>query len=287
MKKTILKVGLGLLISGIFLFGCGEDDAIDVVTGEGVFTTPSGSAIIEGELFLPDGNGPFPSMIIVGGSGNELRSEFEPFAEQLNQNGYALYIFDKRGIGGSTGSYPVEEQPTQRVFLNARADDVLGIIDLLKTHEQIDNNRIGLFGSSQGAWVNALVHDHSADLSYMVMASGGVASTGLEMFYCDLTDDPAVTIAEATTQLANYNGPVGFDPLSIIQNMTLPVLWIYGDQDRSHPWAYDTAALNNMDKANFTVQVFQGMDHELIDVATGVNPVNLFPSLGAWVTQNN
>lgn len=284
MLKQVYHFLLLTLI--IVCFSC-ENSNSDSLSRDGVFTTPSGTSTIEGELFLPAGEGPFPLMIIVPGSGNEPRQEFEFFAPMLNQNGYALYIYDKRGVGGSTGSYPPDELESQLEFLTARAQDVLGILDLMKTHSKIDTNRMGLFGSSQGAWVNSVVHNMSSDLAYIAMASGGVASTGLERFYDGLTDDPNLSIDDAISQLPNYNGLTGFDPISIITGMELPVLWIYGDQDRSHPARYDIQVLGNLNKSNFTVQIFQDTDHDLLNVNTGQLNTTIFQSLGQWLTTNN
>ena len=269
------------------LNSCSNDDSPNPISGEGVFQTTSGTATIEGELFLPAGDGPFPTLIIIVGSGNEPRQELEPFAEILNQNGYAAYIYDKRGIGGSTGSYPTETPTTQTEFLTARAQDVVGIIDLLKIHLQIDRNRIGVMGSSQGAWVNSIVHSMSTDLSYIIMSSGGVASTGIEGFYCSLTDDPSISIDDAINQLSDYDGPLGFDPINIITGMPLPVLWIYGNEDRSHPVRYDVDVLTSLDKNNFTVFLYPNADHDLNDLTTGQWPTDLIPNLGMWLEENN
>ncbi len=281
------KYLLWTLILSLSLLGlsCSSDETT-VISGEGVFTTNAGNAVIEGELFLPTGNGPFPTMIIVPGSGDETRDELASFATILNQNNYALYIYDKRGIGGSTGSYPAESLENTD-FIDARAEDVIGIIEFLKTHSDLDPSRIGLYGSSQGAWVNSSVFEKSSDLAYIVMVSGGVASIRLEGFYCSLTEDPSVSIDEAIDQLSNYNGLAGFDPLPIVTSMNLPVLWIYGFEDRSHPARYDIQILEDLNKPNFTTHIYQNADHEIVDLTTGQSPPDLFPNLGAWLVANN
>ena len=287
MNKAQFKC---LLIYGLTLFffaNCSNSDNSENIMGSGVFYTPSGSATIEGELFLPSGQGPFPTMILIPGSGNEPREGLEVVVNLLLPNGYAVYIYDKRGIGGSTGAYPQESPENMENFLNARAQDVLGILELLKRHSELDKNRIGLFGSSQGAWVNSLVYREHSSLSYIINASGGVASTGIESFYCSLTDDPNVTIAEATDQLYSYTGPLGFDPISIIRSMSIPVLWIYGNEDRSHPSRYDVAVLNNLQMTNFEVQLYQNVNHELVDLNTMQSPIDLYENIGAWLETNN
>ena len=274
-----------LFILSLALFSCSEEDPNEEsIAGPGVFYTSSGSATIEGELFLPVGSGPFPVMIIVPGSGNEPRTDLEQVVDIILPNGYAVYLYDKRGVGGSTGSYTVETPETVEQFLTDRSQDVLGIIDLMMTHEDIDTQSIGLFGSSQGAWVNSLVYEQSpSSLKYIVMASGGVASTGIEGYYCSLTDDPNVTIEEATSLLASYQGNSGFDPIDIIEGMSIPVLWIYGNDDRSHPARYDVDVLNGLSKPNFTIHLYQDVNHELVHVDSQLPPLDLYDNIGDWL----
>ncbi len=283
MRSKILKV----LFLSLILNSCSSDDSKVIPTGEGVFTTLSGTATIEGELFLPEGGGKFPLMILVPGSGNDPRpTTVDANIEVIIDNGYGVYVYDKRGIGGSTGSYPVETPTTETEFLTARAQDVLGILDLLITHTQIDPNRIGVFGSSQGAWVNSIVHSMSTDLSYIIMSSGGVASTGLSNYYNSLTDN-GLSIEDAMNQLTDFDDTIGFDPIDIINTMSLPVLWIFGNEDRSHPVRYDVEVLANLNKSNFTVQLYQNAGHDLIDFTTGQQPPDLVSSLGIWLDENN
>ncbi len=278
------------IFSLFFLISCKTDDAT-IVDGEGIFLTASGTATIEGELFLPDGEGPFPSMIVVPGSGNESRSqsaeEIEANVAVLNGSGYAVYVYDKRGVGNSTGSYPTETPTTVTEFLSARADDVLGIIDLLVQHVRIDNDRIGLLGSSQGAWVNSLVFSENNNLAYIIMTSGGVTPTGKENLYCSLTDDPEVTIEEALAQLENFDGEIGFDPLPIIETIDIPVLWMYGLEDRSYPARYAIAVLEELNYPNFTIIALENADHELLDVDTGEQPDEVIDGIGSWLETNN
>lgn len=280
---------LNILFLSLLLNSCSNDDATMAPKGEGIFTTLSGTATIEGELFLPEGEGTFPLMIIVPGSGNEPRpSESDPNVNLIVDLGYGVYVYDKRGIGGSTGSYPVETPTTVNEFLTARADDVLGIINLLKTHAQIDPSRIGVFGSSQGAWVNSIVYSKSTDLSYILMSSGGVASVGLSNFYDNLTEnDPNLSIEDAMNEFPNFNGPVGFDPIDIINTMSIPVLWLFGNEDRSHPTRYDAEILADLNKSNFTVQLFPNANHDLIDLVTGQQPPDLLLSVTTWLNDIN
>ncbi len=279
MKHLKLLLPLVLLL----LAAC-NDDASDLISGAGVFTTVSGEASIEGELFLPDGQGPFPVLIIVPGSGTDTRESVEPFVPVFNSMGYALYTYDKRGLGGSTGTYPVETIKNPFDFLAARAEDVIGIVELLKEHIDIRSDKITLFGSSQGTWVNCLVYEQMrTELASMVLTSGGAVSTGVEHYYEEILENNNYSVEEANQMMQQYDGEPGFDPAPILRETTVPILFIYGGKDVSHPTQYDQQLVEDMRKSNFVIHFYENADHELVDVTTGSTPSDLFINLESWL----
>src|SRR5262249_55951341 len=67
---------------------------------------------LAGTLTLPRGNGPFPSAVLITGSGPEDRDEavfghrpFRVLADHLTRHGIAVLRLDDRGVGGSTGKF--------------------------------------------------------------------------------------------------------------------------------------------------------------------------------------
>lgn len=280
--KTTLFSALLLLTSG-----CSNNSEVDTsLSGSGVFTSTLSNATIEGTLFLPQGNGPFPVVIIVPGSGSELREESAPFAELFNPQGHAVYTYDKRGIGGSTGTYPVETSTTQNEFLEARAEDVLGIIETLKKHRDIDPNKIGLMSASQGTWVAALVYQETQNLSQLIMASGGAVPTSYEFFYDTLLlNNPTLTVKEGHDRLAQFQGDPGFDPQDIFRSMDIPVLFVLGALDRSHPTLWEKDFIAALDKPNFTIHCYPDLGHELTDMDTGLVPQELLTNIIDWLEQ--
>ena len=94
-------------------------------------TIPSGSLSIAGELILPDGEGPFPAVVQIGGAPptpkEHIAARAHAFA--LATHGIATLTYDSRGTGGSDGVYFagdyrafVEDVHAALEFLNARAD---------------------------------------------------------------------------------------------------------------------------------------------------------------------
>jgi hypothetical protein len=115
-------------------------------------TFPCGDLQLEGELQLPEGNGPFPVVTVChphplyGGDMDNNVVMAVYFA--LVKSSIAALRFNFRGVGNSSGSYGegVGEQ-----------DDLQAALDFLSILKEIDSSRIGLAGYSFGGMVAAHV----------------------------------------------------------------------------------------------------------------------------------
>lgn len=65
----------------------------------------SGEVSIAGSLLLPAAAGPHPAIVMIHGSGAVTRDALRPFADHFARNGVAVLITDKRGTGQSTGRW--------------------------------------------------------------------------------------------------------------------------------------------------------------------------------------
>lgn len=224
------------------------------IDGDGLLLTESNGFQIEGTLFLPGDEGPLSNHYYCSLFWYWRTYGLEQFALFLNPEGFAVYTYDKRGIGGSTGNYPIETLENPFDFLEARGEDVLHIIDLLKNHKSVDESRIGLLGSSQGTWVNAMVYEQAEkSIAFMAMTSGGLASTRIENLFDNLTDDPELSIASATERLFEYEGVLGYDPSEVLKDISFPVAFVLGGMDRSHPTLYELELIEQSNNSHFSL----------------------------------
>lgn len=109
---------------------------------------PGQGLTLEGILYVPEGNGSFPGVVVChphsryGGSmeNNVVNS----LCEGLAQKSIAALKFNFRGVGNSQGS-PGDGQ--------GEKSDVISAVSYLSESELIDKSRIGLVGYSAGsAW---------------------------------------------------------------------------------------------------------------------------------------
>ena len=142
---------------------------------EVIYKNKNANVILSGTLTTPQDQGTFPAVILIAGSGPHKRDAekygnkmFLVLADHLTRKGIAVLRFDKRGCGKSTGNFKTS---TIMDFAN----DVEAGIKYLKSREDIDPNKIGLIGHSEGGMVASILAAKSKDLAFVVM----LASTGV------------------------------------------------------------------------------------------------------------
>lgn len=136
-----------------------------------------GDIKISGTLTLPDRENHYPAIILIsGGYANNRDAEimnFKPFkilAEEFTSIGYAVFRFDDRSIGKSTGEHPWQYTAFEL------AEDVIKAVDELKKHPNIDSTKIGLCGHSFGAIISPYVKNKSPEVSFVISIAGYAAT---------------------------------------------------------------------------------------------------------------
>lgn len=140
---------------------------------EVTYQNPRDGTTLAGTLTIPDnGRLRHPSVILITGSGPQDRDEtvfgHKPFAvlsHHLTLAGIAVLRVDDRGMGASTGS-------TMDATSEDFAGDVLAGVEFLGDQKEIDPQRVGLVGHSEGALVAALAAAQSDRIACIVMLGG-------------------------------------------------------------------------------------------------------------------
>lgn len=139
---------------------------------EVVFENIPAGIQLAGTLTIPEGTGPFPVLVTISGSGSQDRNstffEHKPFwviADYLARLGMALLRYDDRGVGGSTNS--ATEATTADL-----AGDVQAAVSFLMDHPDIDPNRIGLIGHSEGGIIAPMVATEIENIALIVLLAG-------------------------------------------------------------------------------------------------------------------
>lgn len=225
----------------------------------------SGDIEVEGTLRLPEGDGPFPAVVIVHGSAPFKRGFYSQWADSLVNRGVAVLVPDKRGVGGSGGEFETKNNAA-RSYLKLLASDIVSGVKYLHARPEIDPAKIGLVGISQGGWVGPLAASQDSSIAFLVLLSGPATSTGEENTWSRLRGDhdgPALVSFAAANDSLVRTPPRGFDPRPVIGALRVPSLWLFGELDNSVPSAKSIAVLDSLKGAGAPVEsrVFPSADH--------------------------
>ncbi|MGE5072147.1 MAG: alpha/beta hydrolase family protein [Anaerolineae bacterium] len=153
-------------------------------------TFKSGNLTLEGFLYKPAGDGPFPAL--VWNHGREAHpdegSEFDSIAAAFVPEGYVVFAPVRRGQGGSDGESIEDEIKEERerngdaaaqvlfakLMATEQLDDQLAGLAYLESQPFVDRDRIGVMGCADGG-VQAIL-GAAADHSYKAAVAISPAS---------------------------------------------------------------------------------------------------------------
>jgi len=194
-------------------------------TIDATFDNPEAEGVtLAGTLTLPDagvfGDGPFPAVVFVTGSGPQDRDEtivghkpFAVIADHLARRGVAAFRFDDRGVAESTGDF--ENADTEDFASDARA-----AVNFAAKHERIDPSRVGLIGHSEGGLVAPIAAIAEPNIAFIILLAG----TGVD------GGEILISQQEAATRGLGAPAPA---VNAVVENMALMVDAIRAGDDES------------------------------------------------------
>jgi pimeloyl-ACP methyl ester carboxylesterase len=123
-------------------------------------------------LTVPAGQGPFPAVVLLTGSGPQDRDEsllgHRPFlvlADHLTRHGIVVLRADDRGVGKSGGNF---DTATTADF----ATDAEAGVAYLQTRPEVNPKKIGLVGHSEGGIIAPMVAARNPGVAFIVLMAG-------------------------------------------------------------------------------------------------------------------
>lgn len=175
----------------------------------------------------PKGIGPFPTLVMITGSGQQDRDEtifghkpFAVIADHLTKNGYAVLRVDDRGRGKSKGDL---KNATSLDF----ADDVISSIQYLQTRKEVNRNKIGVIGHSEGGFIAPMVYAKYKALAFIISLAG----TGIP--------GGDILLMQQTTPLKGKVTEAAYDAWYELSQRTLGII-------KDQPSAPDSIILNQV-----------------------------------------
>lgn len=169
----------------------------------------AGNIKLAGTLTIPKDIKNPPVVILVAGSGTQNRNSkafdhelFLILSDYLSRRGIAVLRYDKRGIGESQGDY---KNATSYDF----SLDTEAAIEFLKSRNDININKLGLIGHSEGGMIVPMVAARNTYVKYIVIMAGpGVSLDKLMLNQIDNLSQESNDSPESKKEFLGLNAEV-------------------------------------------------------------------------------
>jgi pimeloyl-ACP methyl ester carboxylesterase len=209
-RTKSMKLSLGLLLLGILTLFClstsifkQQDPAyaqsdIQTIKYRNLVIDLGNGVKTNAQLTLPAiGNGPFPGILLVPGSGATDMNEhvgknaapFLQISQYLSERGFAVLKYDKRGIG-ENGTVLDKNVWGNTTFTNLKQDAEKALAVLIKQPE-VDQSKITILGHSEGTVIvpRIAIEDNATKIKNIVLM-GAVAQNFLNIEYYQSIPEP-------------------------------------------------------------------------------------------------
>jgi dienelactone hydrolase len=210
---------------------------------------------LPGTLTLPNGNGPFPAVVLVHGSGPSDRDEtvggtkvFRDLAEGLASRGIAVLRYDKR-----TYVYAPKIKGMRDFTINEETvDDAVQAAAFLKKQPEVNPQKVFLLGHSLGGYMAPRIADEEKFAGLIFLAANARPLEDLMVDQAEYLKMPASDIAGIKAQAkrikalepGDADAPrllqippsywldlKDYDPVAAAKKAAVPMLFLQGDRD--------------------------------------------------------
>lgn len=212
---------------------------------------------IYGKLFLPQGEPPFPLVILAHGFNGNF-DKVEPYARAFAENGIAACEFDF--IGGGEGSR--SEGSIRNMSVLTEAADLNAVIDSLKQRKEFDPERVFLLGRSQGGFVTAYIaEERPQDIRAMILLFPGfVISDDMREIAPNPEEIPeTLELMGATIGRIYLEDAISVDIYEKMGDYPGDVLIFHGTADSIVPLSYSERAVTTFPSAELVT--IEGAGH--------------------------
>jgi dienelactone hydrolase len=258
----------------------------DVSIGGDVVTDPVGTYAVESTLVQveldgatvaaevtapaaesPAGEPPerHPAVLFLHGAGTGRHTGFRETARALASSGVVAMVPDKR----------LDTYTTRERDYPAMAEDYLASLEVLRTRPDVDPDRVGVYGESEGCWIAPIAAATSPHVAFLIQVSAPVVSPRQQAAFA--TDAYLRNVGVPAALLRAIPRGIGsqvpgggfeyadFDVRPYQRAVTQPTLIVYGTADASMPTIQgtevmidDLAAAGN---TAYTVRYFAEANH--------------------------
>ena len=127
-------------------------------------TFKNGDDLLSGHYLLPDSGKPRAVILFVHGDGPlgyDAHGYYPLIWERLLRQGFAIFSWDKPGIGESTGNWLAQS-------MKQRQQEVQTAITFIRDSYGYSGSQVGLLGFSQAGWVVPALANNNPDIGFII-----------------------------------------------------------------------------------------------------------------------
>lgn len=205
---------------------------------------------MEAVLFMPEGTGQFPAVLILPGFSSN-GSRFFDLAEMLREKGIAALTLNMRGHGGSEGAL------LEMTASDLRKDS-LPAYDYLAARSEIDASRIGISGSSFGSMVAALTSIERPVKSLLLRAPATYSDTMMTTPFEKIAKDEKTIFRNSEEEVAKS------EAVRVMEKFTCSLLVVASGEDDVIPYIIPKAFYDHATTAvRREIETMAGAPHSL------------------------
>lgn len=127
-------------------------------------TFKNGDDLLSGHYLLPDSGKPRAVILFVHGDGPleyDAHGYYPLIWERLLRQGFAIFSWDKPGVGESTGNWLTQS-------MKLRQQEVQSAITFIRDSYGYSGSQVGLLGFSQAGWVVPALANNNPDIGFII-----------------------------------------------------------------------------------------------------------------------
>jgi dienelactone hydrolase len=231
------------------------------------YTLSNGETMMNGYIMKPEGDGPFPAVVVNHGGGGSARSFGIPNGMIFAKRGYVAIACDythkdwftkMKEEGWEEGWGPgASEENIARALKN---------IEILKSLDYVDDNKIAILGNSMGGFLTVGVAQRTNDLKAAIVVVAGIKDGNPQT--------PADEIIEIISP-----------PENLVKEISCPMLILAAKDDRTVDLKYPRHLKELLDEYNKTAKliIYSNVGHDLIRVRRDEVYKDIFSFLGKYM----
>lgn len=249
--------------------GCGKNQiririqqADPLQDGCGIYQTEVHSIRVRNDriaatLYLPEGQGPFPGIILSHGY-NGAGKDFQKEAAFFAAHGLIVCTFDF--CGGSVHSDSSGD--TKKMSVLTEKEDLKAVISFMKTRREVEKNQLFLLGASQGGFVTTLAaKELSEDICGLILYYPAFCIP--DDWRKEYPDSAAIPISRDVWGMelgdCYFKTAVSINAYEVLGKLEHKILLLHGEKDSVVLLEYAQKALQA--GKNVTLQVLPGEGH--------------------------